>query len=155
MEPYVGIVASSAPTSALRSPTTADLTDTFLDNPNKRPLMVVENPNCDHANESITPQSGIQPTVTRSGLIDWLIDWIVFYAVSAVFQPWNGEPDQEEQLSNLLVMTTLYPGIEISTSRYQVKCVRYGLSCKLRFSFDISFCHCLVTCMFINVRAGP
>ena len=63
-------VASSAPTSAFRSPTTADLTDIFLDNSNKSPPMVVENPNCDQASEPIMPQSGIQPTVTRLGLID-------------------------------------------------------------------------------------
>ena len=60
-------VASSAPTSALRSPATADLTDTFLDNPNNNPPMVVENPNCDQASEPIMPQTGVQPTVTRSG----------------------------------------------------------------------------------------
>ena len=59
--------ASSAPTSTLRSPTTADLTDTFVDNPNNSPPMVVENPNCNQASEPIMPQTGIQPTVTRSG----------------------------------------------------------------------------------------
>ena len=25
----------------------------------------------------------------KGGLTDWLIDWIVFYAVSAIFQPYN------------------------------------------------------------------
>ena len=58
-------VASSAPTSAFRSPTTADLTDTFLDNPNNSPPMVVENPNCDQARESIMPQTGIQPVTVH------------------------------------------------------------------------------------------
>ena len=28
--------------------------------------------------------------VTKIILIDWLIDWIEFYAVSVIFQPYNG-----------------------------------------------------------------
>ena len=60
-------VASSAPSSAFRSPTTADLTDTFLDNLNNSPSMEVENPNCDQASEPIMLQNGILLTVTRSG----------------------------------------------------------------------------------------
>ena len=60
-------VASSGPTSAFRSPTTADLTDTFLDNLNNSPSMVVENPNSGQAIELIMPQTGIQPMVTKPG----------------------------------------------------------------------------------------
>ena len=97
-------VASSPPTSAFRSPTTADLIDTFLDNPNNSPPMVVENPNCHQASKPMVPQTGIQLTITRSGRT------IV-------------KPARSDDFVSF--------GSEMLTSRHLVKCVVYGLSCEL------------------------
>ena len=50
-------------------------------------------------------------------LIDWLIDWKVFYAVSVIFQPYNGGHAQED-LGMLLVMVYNFPIDLLSLIRY-------------------------------------
>ena len=67
----------------------------------------------------------------------WLIDWIVFYAVSAIFQPYSGDIykykyEQREGLGNNFNVTNTIPMLALPSTFY----IMFDIVYPQRYQYD-------------------